>query len=69
MVQALTPPPPAMQEELLPKHQVADLVNILRFHCLVMSLGSGSNDDLILLHASLVRPGTNEAVVGRRSDT
>lgn len=28
-----------------------------------MSLGSGSNDDLILLCASLVRPGTNEAVL------
>lgn len=28
-----------------------------------MSLRSGSNDDLILLHKSLDRPGTNEAVL------
>lgn len=36
-------------------------VNILRFQCPVMSPGSGSKDDLILLHASLVRAGTNAA--------
>lgn len=62
MVGALTPPS-AMQEKLLPKNKVPDLVNILRFHCPLMSPGFGSNDDLILLHASLVRPGTNEAVL------
>lgn len=56
-------PVSAMQEKRLPKHEAADLVNILRFHCQVMSLGAGSNDDLIPLHASLVRPGTNEAVL------
>lgn len=50
-----------MQEKRLPKCKVDDLVNILRFHCPVMSLGSGSKDDLILLHASLVRAGTNAA--------
>lgn len=53
----------AMQEKLLLKHQVADVANILGFHCPVMSLGSGSNDYLIFLHTSLVRPRTNEAVL------
>lgn len=57
------PPPSAMQEKLLLKHEAPDLVNILRFQCPVMSLRSGSNDDLILLHTSLDRPGANEAVL------
>lgn len=54
-------PPSAMQEEQLPKCKVDAGVNILRFQCPVMSPGSGSKDDLILLHASLVRAGTNAA--------
>lgn len=58
-----TPLLSAMQEKLFLKHQVADVANILRFHCPVMSLGSGSNDYLIFLHTSLVRPRTNEAVL------
>lgn len=58
-----SPPPSAMQEKLLLKHEAPDLVNILRFQCPVMSLRSGSNDDLILLHTSLDRPGANEAVL------
>lgn len=52
-----------MQEKRLLKHEADDLVNILGFQCPVMSLRSGSNDDLILLHTSLDRPGTNEAVL------
>lgn len=35
--QALTPPS-AMQEKRLPKHEAADLVNILRFQCPAMSM-------------------------------